>query len=379
MISPPASPVSANAHSAYAPSADTLRHENLDSNGRGQFHKGPSLLAFSIKPLPPFRLDLTAWTLRRRPSNAIDRWDGEHYRRVLVLNNAPFEVAVAQSGSVDRPHLDMTLTGSQLVPEAKIFALRSLERLLGLQVDLAEFYRLFANDTKLGPLVSRFRGAKPPRFPTLFEALVNAIACQQVSLSLGILLLSRLAENFGMVVETNHGEAHAFPRPEDVANLQPADFRALGFSLQKGRAIIALARAYSSGEHEWVRLETADNSAVVNQLLHLQGIGRWSAEYVLLRGLRRLDVYPGDDVGARNNLKRWLGLRRPLDYDGVRRITDRWQPYAGLVYFHMLLDRLAAGGNLVIGEPGERSPASVVFTANLRKDWKNHDPGQTSL
>ena len=59
-----------------------------------------------------------------------------------------------------------------------------------------------------------------------------------------------------------------------------------------------------------------------------------------------MNVYPGDDVGARNNLKRWLNLRKPLDYASVRRITARWQPYAGLVYFHMLLDRLAATGDL---------------------------------
>lgn len=88
--------------------------------------------------------------------------------------------------------------------------------------------------------------------------------------------------------------------------------------------------------------EALDNHAAVERLLELRGIGRWSAEYALLRGLGRLDVYPGDDVGARNNLRRWLGLCKPLDYEGVRRITNRWQPYAGLVYFHMLLDRLAA-------------------------------------
>jgi DNA-3-methyladenine glycosylase II len=218
--------------------------------------------------------------------------------------------------------------------------------LLGLRIDLAEFYRRFANDVTLGPLVTRFRGAKPPRFPTVFEALVNAIACQQMSLSLGILLLSRLAEKFGMSVESVEGRVHAFPRPEDVVHLAPGDFRELGFSLQKGRAIIALAHACSSGQFYGAKLESLANSSAVERLLRLRGIGRWSAEYVLLRGLGRLNIYPGDDVGARNNLKRWLGVGKPLNYDGVRRITRRWQPYAGLVYFHLLLDRLAAAGNL---------------------------------
>jgi DNA-3-methyladenine glycosylase II len=46
-------------------------------------------------------------------------------------------------------------------------------------------------------------------------------------------------------------------------------------------------------------------------------VGRWTAEYVLLRGLGRLAVFPGDDVGARNNLRRWLGQPVSLDYAGA--------------------------------------------------------------
>lgn len=76
----------------------------------------------------------------------------------------------------------------------------------------------------------------------------------------------------------------------------------------------------------------------------LRGIGRWNAEYILLRGLGRLTMFPGDDVGARNNLVRWLKLRKPLDYAAVARRVQRWQPYAGLVYFHLLLDKLASRG-----------------------------------
>ncbi len=53
-------------------------------------------LSFSLKPLPPFRLDLTIWALRRRRDNTVDRWDGMTYRRVLVLDGKPIEMAVVQ-------------------------------------------------------------------------------------------------------------------------------------------------------------------------------------------------------------------------------------------------------------------------------------------
>jgi len=61
-------------------------------------------------------------------------------------------------------------------------------------------------------------------------------------------------------------------------------------------------------------------------------------------------VLPGDDVGARNNLRRRFGLAEDAGYDAVASLSRRWQPYAGLVYFHLLLDALAARGYL--GEAG---------------------------
>src|SRR5439155_24807920 len=93
-----------------------------------------------------------------------------------------------------------------------------------------------------------------------------------------------------------------------------------------------------------------DDEAVI-RLCDLRGVGRWTGEYVLLRGLGRTHVFPGDDVGARNNLQRWLRLTKPLDYQAVRRVLSRWDDYAGLVYFHLLLDRLGEAGYL-----GEASP-----------------------
>ncbi len=61
------------------------------------------------------------------------------------------------------------------------------------------------------------------------------------------------------------------------------------------------------------------------QLRQLHGVGRWTAEYVLLRGLGRLHIFPGDDVGARNNLQRWLRLTDSLDYEGVARTLAPWR------------------------------------------------------
>ncbi len=319
---------------------------------------GQTSTTFWLKPVPPFRLDLTAWALRRRLANVIDRWDGETYRRVLSVDDTPVEVAVRQTGAPDAARLRVTITAPLLPTGAKLTVTAALERLLGLRIDLRPFYEMARSDRHLGPLADQFRGMKPPRFPTLFEALTNAVACQQMSLSLGILLLSRLAERFGLSADSPTGTAFAFPRPADLAEVEPSRFRELGFSLQKGRSLTALARSFQESGR-WEGLAKLESDTVVERLRELRGIGRWSAEYALLRGLGRLEVYPGDDVGARNNLTRWLKLRKPLDYAGVRRVTARWQPYAGLVYFHLLLDRLTSAGHLPASstEPGSPDPS----------------------
>jgi hypothetical protein len=138
----------------------------------------------------------------------------------------------------------------------------------------------------------------------------------------------------------------AFPRPEDLAMLHPAQLRRLGFSLQKGRAIIELAKSIAIDGLDLEALAELPDGEAIECLCALRGVGRWSAEYVLLRGLGRTHVFPGDDVGARKNLARWLNLVKPLDYATVHRTLARWHPYSGLVYFHLLLDRLEEAGFL---------------------------------
>lgn len=307
-------------------------------------------IVFSIVPIQPFRLDLTAWALRRRPVNTIDCWDGETFRRALMIDGQIVKVAVRQEGQAHRARLQVDLTAGRLTERTQIFAKSQLERMLGLRRDLAPFYKLAKRDPRLAPLVEEFRGLKPPRFPTVFEAVVNGIACQQLSLLVGILLLSRLTHKYGRTVGTPGDSLRAFPAPADLAEVRSQSLRALGFSGHKANFLLTLSSAIRDRSLDLEQLARLDNEVAVESLRGLSGVGRWTAEYVLLRGLGRLDIYPGDDVGARNNLARFLGRRKPLDYQSVRRAVAGWQPYAGFIYFHLLLARIKEAGWLKSNE-----------------------------
>lgn len=303
-------------------------------------------LAFTIRPVPPFRLDLTAWALRRRARNIVDRWDGTTYRRVLVCGDSPVEASVTQVGSSEHPKLVIRVNGPNLPPETRAWVSQLFSHALGLQRNLRPFYVLAAKDRRLAPLVEQFRGLKPPRFPSVFEAFVNAIACQQLSLTVGIELLNRLATHCGPTISLAGAEEHAFPRAEDLLRVKAPTFRHLGFSYSKARSLLSLSREIAAGQFHPEQLHDLDNESSVEESLKLRGVGRWTAEYVLLRGLGRLDMFPGDDVGARNRLALWLGRDGPLDYGAVGRAVKRWQPFAGLAYFHLLLAGLAESGEM---------------------------------
>ena len=303
-------------------------------------------VTFTLKPLPPFRLDLTVWVLRRRSDNLLDRWDGTTYQRAVAMRDKVVIVAVHQTGTAASPVLSVTLSAPRLDAEITKDAAMMLERMLGLRTDLSGFYDLAARDGRLHELTDRFRGMKPSRFPTLFEGLANSIACQQLTLTFCIQLVNRLVSTFGPALSPDAGAPHAFPRPEDMAELKPEAFRALGFSRRKGEVLIELAQAILEGRLIPELLETLDNETALRTLCAIRGIGRWSSEYLLLRTLGRTNVFPGDDVGAQKSLQLWLQLPKPPDYQGVCKLLARWQPYGGLIYFHLLLDRLAAVGLL---------------------------------
>lgn len=291
---------------------------------------------FTVSPILPFRLDLTVWTLRRRQKNQIDIWDGAAYTRIFVVNNTVIHCEVIQINNV----LEVTLKSSSPLKNAQSVIGNYLKKMLGLELNIEDFYRLSKNDFHLQSLTQSFIGVKPPRFPSLFESLLNAISCQQVTLDLGILLLNRLAERFGQKFEDADKIQYAFPIPEDLSSVSEQDLKKIGFSYQKARAIKDLTQTFLSKDALFSRLENMTNEEVVIFLSELRGIGRWSSEYVLLRGLGRLNVLPGDDVGAQKNLQQLFELAKRPSYEEIKQLTAKWQPYAGLVYFHLLLDKL---------------------------------------
>ena len=136
-----------------------------------------------VEVAPPFRLDLTVWALRRRALNQIDRWDGTCWRRTVFADDAAVELSVTQIGVWTRRACVLISPGA-----SRAFRTSGSAKFC---IGCSGRHRPGAilqdggRDPRLSALVVRFRGMRPPRFPTIFEALMNGIACQQLSLRPG--------------------------------------------------------------------------------------------------------------------------------------------------------------------------------------------------
>jgi len=302
-------------------------------------------ISFQIEAVPPFRLDYTVWCLRRRPENRMDVWEGNHYRKIVVLKGIPHLITAEQKG-LEEPALNITVRSRQMAEDAEDAIRRLYTNLLGLEMDLSGFYRVAEQNSTVNRIVQRFLGLKPPRFLSLFESIANGIACQQISLSACIQILSRMTEALGMKDE-RLSELHAFPRPADFHGQIPESLKVIGFSHQKSTTIINLARSIHEGTLDLgITTSMADDEAE-GYLRRIKGVGPWTARYVLLRGMGRLHVFPSGDVGAHNALMKLfsVGSDSP-DVSRINRILASLHPYGGLLYFHLLVENLAQKGFL---------------------------------
>ena len=300
------------------------------------------IIHFNLPTVAPFRLDLTVWALRRRARNIVDRWDGVCYTRVFTLEHSPVKVEIEQI--TEKPQISVVAYAHHSWVNLQSQITDLLNTMLGLNLDLTWFYDLTKNDPILHPLVLKYKGLKPPRFPSIFETLTNAIACQQVSLEAALSLLNNLTARYGKPFKERNQVFYAFPEPYDIMRCSEEELKALGFSQRKSETLILIASTIFKKEKTFCDLDRLSNENIIEHSCRLKGIGRWSAEYLLLRGLGRTEILPGDDVGVQKSVQLLLKLRKKSDYHKIKKIEKKWHPYAGLIYFHFLLKKLSEMG-----------------------------------
>jgi DNA-3-methyladenine glycosylase II len=200
------------------------------------------------------------------------------------------------------------------------------------ELDLRPFYKIAAAHPVLGLITQELHGLKPMRPASLFEMLVIAVTEQQISMAAAYRIRTRVIERFGDRVDG----LWAFPTAKRLGESPTADLLACGLSRSNAEYVKGLAERVAGGLLDLGRLEAMPDEEVRSVLVQERGLGPWSAEYFLVRGLSRPDRVPADDLGIRTVVGRYLARGQRLSPEGVMRKLAPFKPYRGLAAFYLL-------------------------------------------
>lgn len=167
--------------------------------------------------------------------------------------------------------------------------------------------------------------AKPAREP--YEALVRAIAYQQLHAKAGDAILARF---LALTPDA------AFPSPQALLATDPERQRACGFSATKLATIRGIAQASVDGvvPSRAEALHLTDEM-LIDRLVSLKGVGRWTVEMFLIYTLERSDILPVDDFGVREGFRRLKGLEKAPTPRQMRELGMAWSPYRTVAAWYL--------------------------------------------
>ena len=320
----------------------------------------------------PFHMEATVRVLQRRPTNRVDIWEDNRYRRALSTRDGVLLVETRNVGSVDEPDVRFAILNGKPSRETQGFAAASMRRLLGLDVDPTSVQRWAERVRGLRSTALALRGIRPPRFPSLFETLGSVIPFQQLSLDAGgpgvalgrdgvlgtaddapirVYNLGRLVDRFGASLELGGRRWLAFPEPEVVAEAGIEALKSVGLSRTKAETLQRLAAGVVSREWTEERVQILSTRDALAALTDLPGIGPWTAAVILLRGFGRTEVFPPNDTGVARGLAALLALKPgPISAE----VIERFGEHRGYLYFYSLAAQLRSRG-LIASAPKARS------------------------
>lgn len=205
--------------------------------------------------------------------------------------------------------------------------------MLGLNQSTSRFEATFESHPHIGKLIAEQHGLRVPQSASLFEALTWAITGQQISLSAAISIRRKLIQHVGI---THSSGIACYPDARQLALIAEDDFRHLGFSKSKAATLINISNMVTEGTlplDKW----SADKpiEEITQTLLNIKGIGQWTVNYTLLRGLGWLDGSLHGDAAVRNKLSSLLDSKNGISEKETSTWLQQFSPWRALVAAHL--------------------------------------------
>jgi DNA-3-methyladenine glycosylase II len=181
-------------------------------------------------------------------------------------------------------------------------------------------------DPILGAVIERIELTAPrKKSGNHFRTLVESIVSQQLSVKASDTIFARFLKLFAEKTSRN-----SFPTPEKVLKTSDFKLRSVGLSAGKVKYIKDLAAKIHKKEVALRKLSKMSDEEVIEHLVQVKGIGRWTGEMFLMFSLQRPDVFSHGDLGLRNAIKKLYGRKKPLTEKQVVKIVAKWSPHRTL-------------------------------------------------
>ena len=208
-------------------------------------------------------------------------------------------VKLASTGTIEQPKINVEQkSNSPITLQDKQKAEEAVKFIFNLDIDLCSFYNDVKNEQTMYHITRQLYGLKNPTTPTVYEALVDSIVEQQISIKVAHTIEERLVKKFGETLTLNGESFYAHPTPQNIACASLEEIRNCGLSKRKAEYIQQTAELIVNGKLDLEHLKTNPHpEEIILELDAIRGIGVWTAELTMLRGMQKLDALPADDFG----------------------------------------------------------------------------------
>jgi DNA-3-methyladenine glycosylase II len=148
----------------------------------------------------------------------------------------------------------------------------------------------------------------------------------------------RLIKKFGENLTLDGETFFAYPTPQNIAGVSVSELQDCGLSERKAQYLQGVAQLIVEGKLDLETLKTKQNSEeIVSVLDAVRGIGVWTAELTMLRGMQKLDALPADDLGLRRVISKYYCGGKPISSVEAREIAKAWGTWKGLAAFYLII------------------------------------------
>jgi DNA-3-methyladenine glycosylase II len=291
-----------------------------------------------LKPTPPFNFDLSTKVFSEGDGE-IRRFGKGRYRQLLRTGDNLILVTIKSLGTVDKTELLVDLDSNKPISdEDQESVQKTIINIFNLDFDLKPFYEEVKNDLIMAKLAKELEGLNSTTTSTAFEALVSSIIEQQISLKAAHSIERRMVKTFGDKLEIKDKTYYTFPIPQKLASLTKEQLRECGLSYRKAEYIIDLSKQIVEGKLDLEKLKEYEYvNEIIRELSKIRGVGLWTAELTILRGMHKLEAFPADDIGLRRAISHYYCDDKRISSETARKIAARWGKWKGLAGFYLIV------------------------------------------